>query len=200
MGRKKSYVREDVTRQAMDLFWRHGFSGTSTKMLSEATGLNPFSIFAEFGTKQGLFEAAMAVYLAEVETIFARLNSPDAVPDDIRALLGFYSAFAASPRGECGCFLTNVATDRGADDPATKQAVDTYLGIITSGLENCLRLARQRGELHDGVVVSDEARLLTSIVLGFFVLMRAGAEPAVIAGAIRAAELHLDALQICERA
>jgi TetR/AcrR family transcriptional regulator, transcriptional repressor for nem operon len=195
MGRRKSYIREEVTKQAMAVFWRHGFAGTSTKMLSEATGLNPFSIFAEFGSKQGIFDAAVQAYLSDVEAVFANLNGVNAGPGDIRALLAFYGAFARGVNGDCGCFLTNVATQRRPQDPACQEAVDAYLHIIYTGFENCLSQSQTRGELRADVVVVDEAHVFTSMVLGLFVAMRAATQPTLVQGMIRAAGRHLDSLR-----
>ena len=61
MGRAKTYERTDVTRKAMELFWRFGYEATSTKALAKHMGINVYSLFAEFESKQGLYEAALAL-------------------------------------------------------------------------------------------------------------------------------------------
>ncbi len=193
MGRRKSYDRELVVQQAMELFWQHGFQGTSSRMLSAEIGINPFSLSSEFGSKQGLFEAALAQYLENVTDIFARLSSPDACLQDIRALFGTYASFARTPAGKRGCFLTNVAIESCPPD-ISQPAVDSYLAIISSGFDNCLRLAKAQGALRQDVVVLDEARFFVATVLGFFVLMRSNTQPALLKGAINAANRHLDSL------
>lgn len=194
MGRRKTYDRDDVARQAMELFWTHGFQGTSAKMLSDEIGINPFSIFSEFGSKQGLFEAAVSIYLDEVRTIFSRMNAPDVLLQDMRELFRFYEGFNQGAMGGRGCLMTNVATERSPQEPTSQVAVDTYVGILSAGFENCLRRAKKRGELRDDVLVLDEARHFTSTVLGLFVLMRANAKATVIKAAIRSAVRHLDSL------
>ncbi len=59
---RKRYDRTEVIARAMDTFWRRGFRSTSIEMLCEATGLNPKSLYSEFGSKEGLFEEAMRMY------------------------------------------------------------------------------------------------------------------------------------------
>jgi AcrR family transcriptional regulator len=39
----------------MSLFWRNGYESTSVRMLEKEMGINQFSIYASFGSKQGVF-------------------------------------------------------------------------------------------------------------------------------------------------
>jgi len=60
MGRHKTYDRDVLIGKAMETFRDHGFAGTSTQMLVEGLGVNRYSLYAEFGSKQALFDAALA--------------------------------------------------------------------------------------------------------------------------------------------
>ena len=55
----KSYKRDDLLDRAIEIFRRQGYAGTSTAELVEELGVNRKSMYAEFGSKQGLFEAAL---------------------------------------------------------------------------------------------------------------------------------------------
>ena len=55
----KQYDRTDLLDKAMDLFHRQGFHGTSTAELVDELGVNRKSMYAEFGSKQGLLRAVM---------------------------------------------------------------------------------------------------------------------------------------------
>ena len=66
MGRKKSYDRDELIAKAMEMFRDHGFAGTSTQMLTDGLGVNRFSLYAEFGSKQALFDAALQRYDEQV--------------------------------------------------------------------------------------------------------------------------------------
>ena len=66
MGRKKTYDRDVLIGKAMELFRDHGFAGTSTLMLVEGLGVNRYSMYAEFGSKQALFDASLKRYDEEV--------------------------------------------------------------------------------------------------------------------------------------
>ena len=59
MARKKAYIEEQVIEKAMNLFWRNGYESTSVRMLENEMGINQFSIYASFGSKQGVFKESI---------------------------------------------------------------------------------------------------------------------------------------------
>ena len=64
MGMAKQYDRSELLDCAVELFRRQGFNGTSTADLVAELGINRKSMYAEFGSKQQLFEAVLAHYNA----------------------------------------------------------------------------------------------------------------------------------------
>ena len=70
MGRPKTYNAEEIATKAMELFWMYGYKGTSTQTLVEHMGVNRYSLYAEFGTQQGLYEEALKIYEKEVVTLY----------------------------------------------------------------------------------------------------------------------------------
>ena len=79
MGRKKSYDRELLIAKALEVFRDRGFAGTSAEALCEALEVNRFSIYAEFGNKQALFNAVLQRYDDEaVQRNFGPLERPGA--------------------------------------------------------------------------------------------------------------------------
>jgi AcrR family transcriptional regulator len=46
----------------MTVFWRKGYEGASLSDLTEAMGINPPSLYAAFGNKEGLFRAVLERY------------------------------------------------------------------------------------------------------------------------------------------
>jgi TetR/AcrR family transcriptional regulator, transcriptional repressor for nem operon len=59
MPREKDFSEDDVLCSAADLFTRHGYSGTSFSMLTEATGVGKQSLYNTYGDKQALYRAAL---------------------------------------------------------------------------------------------------------------------------------------------
>ena len=105
----KQYDRVDLLHRAADLFHRQGFNGTSTAELVEELGVNRKSMYAEFGSKQGLFEAALDHYNANsLSAVLAAVEAPDAGLDAVRSTFdGFVSASEDWAQGR-GCLLCNT--------------------------------------------------------------------------------------------
>lgn len=197
MGRPKTYERDALVEAAMQVFWLHGFHGTSTQDLVEALDVNRYSLYAEFGSKQGLFEAAMERYEnIVVSGYFGHLETDDSRLADLYAVIEFFSGAAGSPGSERGCFLCNAATERAPHDPSSQAFVEVYISRITGAFERCLRNAQAHGELRDGLDLAEESSLLAATMLGFWVLMRSKADATVLRGAGRAAIEHVRRLEL----
>ena len=59
MGRHRSFDVSDVVSRSASAFLRTGYEGTSVDDLVRATGLHRGSIYQAFGSKRGLFLAAL---------------------------------------------------------------------------------------------------------------------------------------------
>jgi TetR/AcrR family transcriptional repressor of nem operon len=196
MGRPKSYDREDVAAKAMNLFWQRGFHATSTKDLADTMGINVYSLFAEFESKQGLYETALDLYFREVVSgHFGILESPDAGLNEIITIIEFFAAASGKPGAEYGCFLCNMATERAPVDPSTHDMVENYVDRIQKAVNNALENSSARGELRPELSCEDESRLITSTLLGFWVLMRSGVSPEHVTGAARALCRNLELMR-----
>ena len=85
MSRTKQYDRTELLDLAVELFRQQGFTGTSTAELVDEVGVNRKSMYAEFGSKQDLFEAALEWYSSKhLSAVLAPIEAPDASADAIR--------------------------------------------------------------------------------------------------------------------
>lgn len=62
-GRPLSFERSTALRQAMLLFWKHGYEATSIADLTHALGITAPSLYAAFGDKKHLFLETVDLYL-----------------------------------------------------------------------------------------------------------------------------------------
>ncbi|MET0430590.1 MAG: TetR/AcrR family transcriptional regulator [Microvirga sp.] len=58
-GRPRTFDRAAVLEKAMDVFWQHGFEGSSLSDLTTAMGINSPSLYAAFGSKEALYLEAV---------------------------------------------------------------------------------------------------------------------------------------------
>ena len=180
----------------MEIFRDHGFAGTSAEMLVEGLGVNRYSLYAEFGSKQALFYAAPQRYNEQiVGRSFGRLESPEAGVDEIRALLEFYGTAGLGIATGRGCLLCNTAVEFGRHDPTGSGFVQKYFDRLSGAFCRALSNARDRGELPQSVNPQTEAAFFTASVLGLFVMLRAKAPKKSIQDAVRVAIKHLETLR-----
>jgi TetR/AcrR family transcriptional repressor of nem operon len=197
MGRKKNYNREKLTEQAMEIFRDHGFAGTSAEMLVKGLEVNRYSLYAEFGSKQGLFDAALQRYEETVvERNFGPLEVPGAGVEEIRALLEFFGSASDGPASGRGCLLCNTAVEFGAEDPSGSGFVKKYFRRLSSAFQAALDNAKRSGELRPAVDNRAEAGFFTASVLGMFVMLRAQAPQNIVEDTARVAIDHLDGLRV----
>ena len=75
----------------MHVFRRDGFAGASADVLVKETGASRYNLYSSFGSKEGLFTAALERYNEEIiDARFGPLEQPDADIEDVAALLEFY--------------------------------------------------------------------------------------------------------------
>ncbi|NIN49266.1 MAG: TetR/AcrR family transcriptional regulator, partial [Gemmatimonadales bacterium] len=97
------------------------------------------SMYAEFGSKQELFEAALEHYdRNHLTRVLAPIEAPDAGIDAIRqAFAGYASASEGWFQGR-GCLMCNTAVERGALDPASGRFATAYLDRINRAFRHAL--------------------------------------------------------------
>ncbi len=195
MGMSKQYDRLDLLDKAVELFRRKGFNGTSTALLAEELGVNRKSMYAEFGSKLGLFEAALEHYdRNHLTRVLARVEAPDAGVDEIRsAFRGYASASEGHYRG-LGCLMCNTAVERGAIDPRCGQYVDGYFARLTNSFRNALENARQSGDIGGAVDTEEMAAFLTTAMIGIAASIRAEAPAEQIWSTYNVVERTLESL------
>jgi TetR/AcrR family transcriptional repressor of nem operon len=197
MGRHKQYDRETIARKAMAVFWRHGYEGTSTQMLLDEMGVNRFSLYAEFGNKEALYEASLRLYDQEVvEQNLAILEAPGAGLDAVAQFLQSMVNWASEASSAMGCFMCNAATERAPTDALSRDLVHGYVDRLGQGFTNCLNVAQAQHQLRDGVQPEQEGRLLTMILLGLLVQLRAQVPAAQVQVAGQGAMAHLHRLSL----
>ncbi|MBQ0718596.1 MAG: TetR/AcrR family transcriptional regulator [Gammaproteobacteria bacterium] len=195
MGRRKNYDRDVLIDKAMEIFRGHGFAGTSTQMLVEGLGINRFSLYAEFGNKQKLFDSALERYNQTViERNFGPLEALDAGVKEVRSLLEFFASAINGPASGRGCLLCNTAVEFGPDDPSGAGFVQQYFERLSKAFYKALNNAYSNGELRNSVSLRKEADFFTASTLGLFVMIRAKAPPTIISNAAEMAVEHLEGL------
>jgi AcrR family transcriptional regulator len=142
MGRPQAFDTTDAVRAARQVFWTHGYEEAAMPAIEEATGLCRSSIYHAFGSKRGLFDAAVASYLEEV--VRPRLRplieapvAPEAITDYLMGLRASIEHLHSKDTSE-GCLLVNTAASPLAEDAAVKQTIFDYRRDLSAALRSGL--------------------------------------------------------------
>ena len=184
MGRRKTYERDDVTERAMRLFWERGYHATSTRDLTEAMGLNPGALYAEFGSKEGLYLEAVRRYEGTVVPgHFATLEAPGASLEQIGAVLNFMGGIGAYDGSHLGCLLCNAGIELAPTLEQSEASTARFLDRLTRAFGHALENARAGRRLAEDAPVDELARFFPTVLMGIFVLARARVDAAVMRAA-----------------
>jgi AcrR family transcriptional regulator len=114
-GRPRSFDRQAALRRAMEVFWAKGYDGTSLADLTAAMGINPPSIYAAFGSKEGLFREAVDLYSAsEGDDIWSGIEQAPTAREAIGTMLHASAENFSRPGKPRGCLIVLGALN--ADD------------------------------------------------------------------------------------
>jgi TetR/AcrR family transcriptional repressor of nem operon len=178
MAGAKKYNREELLDRAIELFRRLGYSATSTAELVDELGVNRKSMYSEFGSKQELFEAALARYSEiNLSRVLAPIEAPDANANSIREAFLGYAAASEGRFSGLGCLMANTAVERAALDPGSARFVDAYLDRLTVGFRRALENARADGDVNVDADLDDLAAFFAMSIVGISSLLRAKATP-----------------------
>ncbi|KQL43509.1 TetR family transcriptional regulator [Brevibacillus choshinensis] len=170
-ARPREFKDTTVIDAAMEVFWEHGFEGSSTEKLCERTGLGRGSLYNAFGSKHALYEKALERYQElGIEIQVEVLEQPGPVKDRLRALMewGIDQDFHGEERR--GCLAINAAIERGAKDSAVARLVGGHVGRLEQALCHVIAIGQRSGEITSKRPALELARSFLSSFYGLRVL------------------------------
>jgi AcrR family transcriptional regulator len=174
-GRPRAYDPDKALRDAMALFWEHGYSATSLDALSAATGMNRPSLYAAFGDKKALYLKALASYHNAALAGIDRAFSAPSLRDSLDCFFGLALKLHLSGDGaQRGCLLTGTAAVESVHDPEIRAMLAQSVADYDARIEARLRLAREKGELSEKADPAGLARLVSAALYSSAVRARAG--------------------------
>lgn len=127
MARKKAYDEDEVIEKATLLFWKNGYTNSSMRTLEETMGINKFSIYSSFGSKQGVFIKSLQCYKSKLYPLVRKLREAEGGKETIKAFFYDFLVFSKDTANHRGCLLTNTAGELGSDgDPEIMAEIKSF--------------------------------------------------------------------------
>ncbi|MBU2884998.1 TetR/AcrR family transcriptional regulator [Gilvimarinus agarilyticus] len=166
MPRSALYNREDALQKAVNLFWQRGFYATSLKDIERALDMRPGSLYAAFGNKQGLFNAAIDTYAGATQT-----EIKDFIEREGQVIVGLMAYLRwllidTPHEGPAACMVVKTLLESTDNSDVLHQKAVLILQQLEAYFAEVLHLAKAQGELVETVDCERLARLLQTQIMG----------------------------------
>lgn len=186
MGRPREFDEGQALERAMQVFWAKGYEPASLHDLTRAMGLSRSSLYETFGSKHGLFLAALERYGDLIVGRLAAELAGDGSPRQAIARVFELAVDSATrQRDRRGCFLGNCAVEVAPSDRAAAARVRAGLARMEDAFHAAIVGAQRAGEIAPGRDPRALARYLTSSLNGLRVMAKANPERAALEDVVR---------------
>jgi len=173
MANTAKHDRLDVIQKATWLFWEKGFHATSMRDLQDRVDLRPGSIYAAFGSKEGLFKEALKFYAAQN---YRLLKNFQAEASPLNALKQFVTCIVLSEAEETPnemCMLVKSISELTEENLELLEQAKALLQSMESIFTEMLIQAQEQGEMDKSKDPQRLARLLQMQLIGLRAYQRA---------------------------
>ncbi len=194
-GRPRSFDRERVLDDVIDLVWTHGPRASGVAEIARVTGLNKSSLYRTFGSKEELLVEALERYTREKTQKFQNGLVPSAdgsMPDILDVIVAQLRREAVEDEQRRGCMLISSASELASEDPAVAEVAATYRRTIRDLFHQALEQAANTGQVTPGDPAA-RADVLVMFVHALASIVRAGAGDDELAALFTAVEATTDA-------
>lgn len=174
-GRPRSFDREVALDQAMRVFWSKGFAGASLSDLTSAMGIASPSLYAAFGSKEGLYREAIGHYVAVHEADFWGVMNAPTARESVESLLRKAAEDFSTPDSPQGCMVLQTAMEAHELSPELGASLCELRASNAQTLERRLLKGIDDGDVAPGTDARAVADFYATIHKGLSVSAKGGA-------------------------
>ena len=175
MGRPREFDVDKALEQALHVFWRQGYEGTSINDLTQAIGITKPSLYAAFGNKEDLFRKALDRYIDGPGGYVQVAMAKPTVREVVEHLLHGAADAVTNPENPPGCLAVQAALCCGDAAESIKQELMTRRANGEDDLRKRFERAVDEGDLPTDTNAADLARYVSAILQGMAVQAAGGA-------------------------
>lgn len=176
MGRPREFDAEMALDQAMEVFWRHGYEGATIAQLTDAMGINPPSLYAAFGNKEGLLKAALDRYTAKRDAWMGNVLSAPSARDVAERYLMDIADTQTDPANPPGCLLVQGGLACGTGSENVPFELAARRACTEDQIRDRFIKAKAEGDLKASADPVALARYLSAVSVGMGVMASSGAD------------------------
>lgn len=192
-GRPRSFDRDEALEKALHAFWQHGYEATSVADLTRLLGIGAPSLYAAFGDKRALLDAAVEAYARTDNGTFidrALAEEPTAVAAVTRILREAAVGYTAPDRPR-GCMVLSVGVSATTPDVVAKMSELRELSFASIAAR--VRADVAAGVLPAGTDAEKLASYTAAVIQGLSAQARDGADRELLQRVAEVAALGFEA-------
>lgn len=193
-GRPREFDREQALIAARDLFWHHGYEGTSLADLVVALGIASARIYKAFGSKEQLYREAIGHYERHEGGFAARALQHPQILSAVRQMLEQAVALYTERAPPAGCMVVSAAGGLSEENQPLAQWLAQQRKDRTAEIVSRLHQAQTDGQLRADAAVPPLGEYYATVLHGLSVQARDGASRERLNAAVTLAMLPLQSL------
>ncbi|MBL4706261.1 MAG: TetR/AcrR family transcriptional regulator [Flavobacteriales bacterium] len=165
--RPKEFNRNSVLEKCITLFWTEGYNATGIQEIVTQTGVNRYSLYEEFGNKEGILLASMELYNKR-HVPFELLAKPSPIRENLFQFYnGFFKPHEANGR-PIGCYIATLSMEL-RDLEEMQPFFNTYLDLLK---QNFAQLLEKKSNLSKDrlTTVSEQPTFFYCTSMSMFVI------------------------------
>jgi AcrR family transcriptional regulator len=175
-GRPREFDREAAVASAMRLFWQQGYDATSLGQLRQAMNISSASLYAAFGSKEGLFDEVVQTYASSFGRVTDAVGRGEVAPRQaVEQILRASAQMQTDPSHPSGCLVVLAAAVGADDQKSVRDLVSHHREVVRRNVTDCIRRAVDAGELDSATDPVSMAAVFTGFLWGLSVESRDGA-------------------------
>ncbi len=186
-GRPREFDKEQALAKAMQVFWEHGYEGTSMSTLVSALGIASARIYAAFGSKQQLFEQAVALYEAGEGGFADRALASADITEAIRQMLCTAVDTYTQEGRPRGCLVVSAANSVAPENAPVLTWLAEHRRQRTESIITRLQAASDAGQLAEGSNVRALGNCFATVLHGISIQARDGVSREALLEAVEVA-------------
>ncbi|MBM7568479.1 TetR/AcrR family transcriptional regulator [Paenibacillus sacheonensis] len=181
MVRKREFDMDIALDAAMQVYWEKGFEAASLSDLTSGMGIQRPSLYAAFGDKKELFEAALRKYTAiHASDIRAKLQNRSSVKEGFRAVFEGIVEEGYSEGRYRGCFCINTMVELAPHDEKFEILTREHQMYLSVLFQEAIERGLRSGELEAGMNAKALAQTLVVSLIGLTVMLKSRPERSFI--------------------
>lgn len=185
MVRPREFDEDKALNAAMQIFWKKGYEATSLSDLTSSMGIQRPSIYAAFGDKKELFEAALRKYNQfHASHIRALLQNRTSVKEAFHALFDGIIAEIYEEGPNRGCFCLNVMVELAPHDAKFEILTREHQMYLSALFQETIERGIRSEELSSDLNARTLAQTLVISMIGLTVFTKSRPERSFAANAV----------------